>query len=209
MADLSQFSQFEEDMDIIQKLGDKPGSDNDMSSADLKAEFDKGGNLLKTFLNGMVVQLNAVVDLLNNASGGNLFTGGTMAGPLNMNKQKLSGLNTPTADDQAANKSYVDSALDSAKEYTDGKHGKATATLSSSGWSSSAPYTQTVTVAGVLATDSPHVSAVYDSNLETALSQQDAWSMVSKAAAGGGSITFTCFEDKPSVDIPIQVEVNR
>lgn len=36
------------------------------------------------------------------------ITGGTMEGPINMNGQKLSGLNAPTTDDEAANKGYVD-----------------------------------------------------------------------------------------------------
>ena len=34
--------------------------------------------------------------------------GGTMEGPVNMSGQKLSGLNAPTADDEAATKGYVD-----------------------------------------------------------------------------------------------------
>ena len=36
------------------------------------------------------------------------LAGGTMAGAINMNGQALSGLNEPTASDQAANKGYVD-----------------------------------------------------------------------------------------------------
>lgn len=36
------------------------------------------------------------------------ITGGSMTGPIKMNGQSVSGLNAPTADDQAAPKSYVD-----------------------------------------------------------------------------------------------------
>lgn len=36
------------------------------------------------------------------------LTGGTMEGPVNMNGQPISGLNSPTADDQAATKVYAD-----------------------------------------------------------------------------------------------------
>lgn len=95
------------------------------------------------------------------------------------------------------------------KEYVDEKHLTTTATLLASGWSSSAPYTQTVTVAGVLATDAPHVSPVYSDTLATAITQEEAWGCVSKAVTAAGAITFYCFEDKPTTDIPIQVEVNR
>lgn len=85
----------------------------------------------------------------------------------------------------------------------------ATATLLASGWSSSTPYSQTVTVAGMLATDNPHISPVYSDTLATAIDQKEAWEAVSKAVTADGTITFSCFEDKPTTDIPIQVEVNR
>lgn len=41
-------------------------------------------------------------------------TGGDLTGELRMNGQPISGLNAPTADDQAANKGYVDTAKDEA-----------------------------------------------------------------------------------------------
>lgn len=205
------FDAFTEDMEIIQKLGDNPNSDNNMTAEALKQEFDKGGIKVKKFLNGFVDQLNGFVDKLNDVveTDADPLQGGTMMGNLNMNSFSLYGLNDPEYDDQAASKKYVDSQISSAKTYTDGKHLFATATLPASGWSSSAPYTQTVTVAGVVATDSPHVSPVYSDTTATAIAQQEAWGMVSKAEAAAGSIKFTCFEDKPATSIPIQVEVNR
>lgn len=36
-----------------------------------------------------------------------------------------------------------------------------------------------------------------------------AWALVGEADAGAGKITFTCFEDKPTTAIPIQIEVLR
>ena len=39
-------------------------------------------------------------------------SGGNMTGAINMNGQALKGLNAPTADDEAANKGYVDNALE-------------------------------------------------------------------------------------------------
>lgn len=108
----------------------------------------------------------------------------------------------PTADKNPATKKYVDTAVSGTrKTYT--------ATLTTGGWSSSAPYTQAVSVSGILSTDIPHVSPVYSNTLATALLEQEAWSLVSKAVTADGSITFTCFEDKPVTAIPIQVEVNR
>lgn len=125
-------------------------------------------------------------------------TGGTMSGAVNMNGQPITGLNPPTENSQVANKKYVDD-----------KHIAITGTLTANGWSSSPPYTNVMTAASIVAADHPHISPVYDTNLVTALAQQEAWSVVSKAEAGAGRIIFTCFEEKPKVDIPIQVEVNR
>lgn len=39
------------------------------------------------------------------------LAGGTMEGPINMNGQKLRGLNAPTADDEAATKGFVENAV--------------------------------------------------------------------------------------------------
>ena len=105
---------------------------------------------------------------------------------------------TPTADMHPATKQYVD-----------GKRKTFTATITTNDWSSAAPYTQTIGISGILATDMPHISPVYSDTLATALAQKEAWSLVCKAVTANGSITFTCFEEKPVTAIPIQVEVNR
>lgn len=46
-------------------------------------------------------------------------TGGDFTGPVNMNGQKLSGLNSPTADDDAATKGYLDTETENMKTYVD------------------------------------------------------------------------------------------
>ena len=90
----------------------------------------------------------------------------------------------------------------------DGKRAAYTATLGT-GWTGSGPYTQTVAVSGILATDMPHITPVYDAANATAIAQKEAWNCVSKAEAAAGGIKFTCFENKPTTAIPIQVEVMR
>ena len=87
-------------------------------------------------------------------------------------------------------------------------HATTTATLSTS-WSGSGPYTQSITVSGISASDTPHIMPVYSDTNSTAISQKEAWACVSKAVTSDGTITFTCFEDKPTTAIPIQIEVNR
>lgn len=134
--------------------------------------------------------------------------GGDMTGAINMNGQPISGLNDPTEDTQAARKGYVDAAKEEGKAYTDSKRKTWTATITTT-WSGSGPYTQSVTVSGILASDMPHITPVYSSDNATALAQKEAWACVSKAVTEANSITFTCFEDKPAAAIPIQIEVMR
>ena len=123
--------------------------------------------------------------------------GGTMTGDLDMGGMALKNLKAPSAGTDAATKTYVD-----------GKRAAYTATLGT-GWTGSGPYTQTVAVSGILATDMPHITPVYDAANATAIAQKEAWNCVSKAEAAAGGIKFTCFENKPTTAIPIQIEVTR
>lgn len=179
--------------------------------------------------------------------------GGTMAGDIDMDGRKITGLVDPVADEDAARKRYVDTKISTAagnaetnaknaslpkaggtmtgnidlggnaltnvkapaaatdaatKGYVDGKRKTFTATVSTA-WVGSGPYTQTIAVAGILVTDMPHITPVYDTTNATAIAQREAWNCVSKAEAWTNQIHFTCFEDKPATAIPIQIEVMR
>lgn len=165
-------------------------------------------------------------------------SGGDMGGPINMNGQPITGLNDPMSETEAARKAYVDKMLpksggtmsgtiamggnkvtnlatptDNAdavtKWYVDSKRITKTATITSTWSGSSAPYTQSVTIPGILSTDAPHIMPVYSTDNAAAISQKEAWSCVNNAVTSDGSITFTCFEDKPTTAIPIQIEVMR
>lgn len=77
------------------------------------------------------------------------------------------------------------------------------------GWAGEGPYTQEVAIEWMKATDMPHVGPVYSQDPETAAAQKEAWDCVSYAVACDGSIAFTCLEDRPDREIPIQIEVMR
>lgn len=79
-------------------------------------------------------------------------------------------------------------------------------TLPASGWSDTAPYTQTVAVDGTLATDCPHYGVVYT---DAYAAEKEAFALIDDLETADGSVTFTCFEEKPQVDLNIQLEVNR
>lgn len=81
-----------------------------------------------------------------------------------------------------------------------------TATLTTS-WGTTAPFSQTVVVTGIKADTKPIIGVDLSDTVATALAQQEAWNMVSKAVTGANSVTFKCYEEKPTVAIPIQIKV--
>lgn len=127
--------------------------------------------------------------------------GGLMTGNIVMNSHQIKVLGAPTDSADAATKGYVDTALSNAKTIA------RTATLTAAGWSASAPYTQAVTVSGLTDTKRAMAYPVYGSNTTTNLALKEACGMVSFASRSGNVLTFTCLEDKPTVNIPITVEV--
>jgi len=80
-------------------------------------------------------------------------------------------------------------------------------TLLSSGWSNTAPYTQVVTVEGMTDARRAIVYPEYGDDNAVNLLIKEACAMVSFATRSAGTMAFTCLEDKPSVDIPVIVEV--
>ncbi len=83
------------------------------------------------------------------------------------------------------------------------------ATLTAAGWSASAPYTQTVAVAGVTAGSPPYITPVYSGVVDADIALREACAAVSYAKPGAGTVTFVCLENKPETNIPVQVEVKR
>lgn len=94
---------FDEDMNIIQKLGDTPGTDDNLDWKQLQAKFDEGGNKLKTYLNKIVSSLNNIL-----GAEGAFVSGGNLLGNINANGNRILGLMKPTKKDEAATKDYVD-----------------------------------------------------------------------------------------------------
>lgn len=85
-------------------------------------------------------------------------------------------------------------------------------TLVASGWSSSAPYTQTAIASGILSTDVPFVDVDMSGTTgsEAGTTRQEAWSFVGRVTvSANGEITAYCYEEKPTVDIPLILKVVR
>lgn len=187
------------DMEVIQKLGRRPNTDDGLTEAGFKAKFDEAGIAIKKFINEKVVP--AINDYVISTDGLLDRSGGTMTGDIAMGGNNVTGLGAPSDNADAANKSYVDTSLTSVKTVS------VSATLTAAGWTGSAPYVQSVTIAGLTDAKKAIAYPVYGSGTAANLALKEACGMVSFASRSGSTLTFTCLEDKPTVDIPVTVEV--
>jgi len=87
--------------------------------------------------------------------------------------------------------------------------GNLTAVLAAAGWSGKAPFTQTVQVAGMLDTDNPIVDMIVDDDPKTAVAQMEAYGFVGRMRAEAGALKVWCYEDKPEIDLPLQLKTIR
>lgn len=83
-----------------------------------------------------------------------------------------------------------------------------TAALPVSGWSETAPYTQTVSVEGIEVADEPFID-VYLTDVDNEVDIIESWGCVDRVVSGDGSITAYCYSDVPAVDIPMIFKVVR
>ena len=123
------------------------------------------------------------------------LAGGTMTGAL-----VLSG--APTANNQAAPKSYVDSLAATST----------TITLTASGWTgSAAPFSQQVSCS-IVAADTAVVAVDVDTpgtDADADAEAINAWALCTQQnpTQGAGTLTFYCTE-KPTINIPVKVGVS-
>lgn len=79
-------------------------------------------------------------------------------------------------------------------------------TLTTAGWSGAAPYTQTVNVTGMTADWIPGIpSLVPGDTSDEDLAAREALGCVTKITSNAGSLSFSCYEDKPTADITIRI----
>lgn len=78
-------------------------------------------------------------------------------------------------------------------------------TLPATGWSAAAPYTQTVRVAGLTAADSPMLVKVLPDGAmpEQVKAYNKAFGMIDDGDTGDGTVTFRCYNKKPTIDLTV------
>lgn len=82
-----------------------------------------------------------------------------------------------------------------------------TCTFKATDWSSSAPYTQTVNVAGVTASINPRIDIIVSDGVSLGIKEEAAFACVTRGITGDGTLTLYCYEEKPTVDMNIMIEV--
>ena len=87
-------------------------------------------------------------------------------------------------------------------------HGVYTTTLDTTWTGTSAPFTKTQTITGILATDTPIVDVVMSGTYATDEARQEAWSNIYRITTANNSITLYA-KEKPTVSLPIQLKVVR
>lgn len=77
------------------------------------------------------------------------------------------------------------------------------------GWTTVAPFTQTVPVTGLLATDVPLADVVLSADLAVAIQQLQAYGLVSRMDTADGLLTACCYGARPQVAFAILLKVVR
>ena len=70
-----------------------------------------------------------------------------------------------------------------------------------------APYTKTITLQGILATDIVNLYPIWSNTLETRQTEKEEYSKISMITSSDNTIELTCDDDKPNVELNARVEV--
>lgn len=71
------------------------------------------------------------------------------------------------------------------------------------------PYTQKLIVTGVRDTDEVIVSVVQSADYNIAKKQLEAYNCISRVIVNNGSISLVCYEEKPTINIPVKLVIIR
>lgn len=100
-----------QDLAVISKLGDNPGSENNLSTAALRAKFDEAALIIQRYINEV---LAPALDTSSNPEGGLI-----MKGSIDMSGYKLTGLNTPVNSKDAVSLEFANKTFALASELTE------------------------------------------------------------------------------------------
>lgn len=118
----------------------------------------------------------------------------------------LSGYEKPTAASPILSSDTVNLAIGKLEKSVEISQAIKSAIITSSWNGAIAPFTQVISVTGISSSDNPIVFPVYSSDLTTAISEKTAWNLIGKIETGDGSLTVTCFNEKPTTAVNIRIK---
>ena len=216
-------------VEIISKMKDRPWeAPNGLSADEIKAKFDEAAKLLKSFINSFIDELgksSAAKNIGATFQNGGTNTPTTVQNVLDSlvsssNRANDNSVKTDSIEDGAVKTSKIyDGAVTAAKlgpgavgaekiaenavsqVYTD--------SLTVAGWTGeNAPFTQEVTISGILENDEPIIDVVLSSVYDTAMQEDNQWGNIYKAVTREDGITFYA-KEKPTVALTFKARCIR
>lgn len=214
-------SKFNDDLDIIQKLDTYPNDTDGLSADELKERFDRAGNLLKTFLNEVLIPELAAENIP--------FTASTAVDAANIQKAienvqaQISGVTLNMIPDRTVTRAKLAKSLDdllssllddstshgsSIAELVESKAVKSISyakTLLASAWAgASKPYQYDLDVDGI--TTDNNIVVFFGESISDNAMNQSIQNNVRVSAVETGKIVFKS-DSVPRLDIPVSILV--
>ena len=214
-------SKFNEDLDIIQKLDTYPNDTDGLSADELKERFDRAGNLLKTFLNEVLIPELAAENIP--------FTASTAVDAANIQKAienvqaQISGVTLNMIPDRTVTRAKLAKSLDdllSSLLSDSTSHGSSIAelgeskavksiscakTLLASAWAgTSKPYQYDLEVDGI--TTDNNIAVCFGESISDNAMNQSIQNNVRVSTVETGKIVFKS-DSVPRLDIPVSILV--
>jgi len=144
----------------------------------------------------LIEELRNEIQSVKDGSAYLMKSGDRMNGPINMNGQPLHGLNAPAEDDEAVNWGTVRTT-------------SVSITLSAGSWTedAAAGFIQTVIVEGLTDEKKAKAYPAWPDTMAEKLALSEETAKVRSCTRNGSSMIFECWEEMPTLDIPVVVEV--
>ena len=146
--------------------------------------------MLSAFQNSFNAWFASIQDILDENTAGNLLN---MINDL-INRMTLAETAISNHTDDIA---LLDTRLDLQERLL-------TATITTTGWSGTAPYTIAITVPG-LTNSRPDINPIYSTTPATARLEKEAWNTISYIDCTTNTMTVTCLDEKPTTAINVEL----
>lgn len=176
---------FLEDLNIIAKLGDNPGTDNGLSTSAFRAKFDEAALLIQKYINEVLIPAASASSSPED--------GLNMKANINMEGNAIKNLGEAVDDDDAVSKAYVDTLITAHER-----------TLLATGW---ADNVQTVNVPGVTA-DATKTHVIYSPGTADATYAAASESNIRIVEQMDGAVKFKC-EEAPTLNLTVNILVMK